>query len=259
MKKKTLFHRSTGFSLIEVMVALVVLTVGLLGMAMLFTVNLRGSKQSTGLSHITDLCRYKIEDLKDVDFSALGSVTSATPYAYQVDYGRTNSDMVQESNINALGNTWAQQLALEAATVATPANACYGQTGVLETHTTACATLLKSLGPYVYTRTFVVCSESATPSPYPSQVGGSVADAAKPATEVYCRVDPNTASTRVDALACKGSTEFATAYLQNASPTPTIISPADEKKVKVLCTFRAKDGGCSKVESNTTVVKSSEL
>lgn len=79
MAKKSISHQK-GFTLIEVMVAILLLTVALLGLAAVTTTVIRGNALSQTLTLATTLARDKMEELKGVNYDALPTLT-ATDYA----------------------------------------------------------------------------------------------------------------------------------------------------------------------------------
>jgi prepilin-type N-terminal cleavage/methylation domain-containing protein len=74
-------RRTSGFSLIELLVAILVLTIGLSSMAALSSQSLRGTSQAGQMAVSTTLCSEKLEDLNrwpsaDPHVAAGGSLTS---------------------------------------------------------------------------------------------------------------------------------------------------------------------------------------
>ena len=66
-----------GFTLIEVLIAIVILSVGLLGMASLTVGIIKGNKFSNNLSTATTLAQDKMEDIRRLGYS--GPPTTETP------------------------------------------------------------------------------------------------------------------------------------------------------------------------------------
>lgn len=97
--------KKEGFTLIEVMVAMVVLAIGLLGMAAMTILVMRGNKSADQLTIATSLATQKMEVLKDTGFNDLGTAASAADSNYY-DYGVTSSHFTgPEGPFNALGET----------------------------------------------------------------------------------------------------------------------------------------------------------
>ncbi len=63
----------SGFTLIEVMIAMMILTVGLLGVAGVVTAVINGNKLSEGITMATTLAQDKLEEMKDTNYDSLGS------------------------------------------------------------------------------------------------------------------------------------------------------------------------------------------
>jgi type IV pilus assembly protein PilV len=73
---RRLRNDNSGFTLMEVLVAMVILTVGLLGMAALITGIINSNKLSNRISTATVLAQDKMEDVRRLGFS--GTPTSDT-------------------------------------------------------------------------------------------------------------------------------------------------------------------------------------
>ena len=73
--------RQEGFTLIEILVAVVILSVGLLGMAAMTIIIIRGNRMAVRQTNATNLAQQLMERLKDVDFNTLGTDSSQTPIA----------------------------------------------------------------------------------------------------------------------------------------------------------------------------------
>ena len=77
-------HNDNGFTLIEVLIAIVILSVGLLGMAALTVGIINGNKFSNQLTTATTLAQDKMEDIRRVGYSSVTAETKApcsSPYA----------------------------------------------------------------------------------------------------------------------------------------------------------------------------------
>ena len=76
-------HNDNGFTLLEVLVAIIILTAGLLGMAALTGGIIHGNKFSNDLTTATTLAQDKMEDIKRLGYSGVTSETKAvlsSPY-----------------------------------------------------------------------------------------------------------------------------------------------------------------------------------
>ena len=95
-----------GFTLIEVLVAIVILTVGLLGMASMTGVIIRGNKLSNDLTTATTLAQDKMEDIRRLGYS--GTPTSDTTvtenYNSISDYAAYKR--VTVTDVYTSGTTW---------------------------------------------------------------------------------------------------------------------------------------------------------
>lgn len=74
-------QRERGFSLIELVVALGLLGVGLIGVVRLFPVGLRASKRSEVISKATLLAQQQLEEVKTFGFDALIATPPPFPLA----------------------------------------------------------------------------------------------------------------------------------------------------------------------------------
>ena len=90
--KKILMRRlrdnNSGFTLIEVLVAMVILTVGLLGTAALITGIISSNKLSNRISTATVLAQDKMEDIKRLGYSNAVSETRASMSSPYDNYER---------------------------------------------------------------------------------------------------------------------------------------------------------------------------
>ena len=75
-------RRDSGFSLVETVVALLVLTVGLLGMATLAIYVMKGNKSSNQISTATALAQDKMEKLRGLGYEGLPSSNSTVTENY---------------------------------------------------------------------------------------------------------------------------------------------------------------------------------
>jgi len=70
---RRLQDNNSGFTLIEVLVAMVILSVGLLGTAALITGIINGNKVSNRITTATVLAQDKMEEIKGLDYSSVVS------------------------------------------------------------------------------------------------------------------------------------------------------------------------------------------
>lgn len=76
-------NRKNGFTLIEVLIAIVILSVGLLGMASLTVGIIKGNKLSNDQTTATTLAQDKMEEIRSNSYASVASETKAacaTPY-----------------------------------------------------------------------------------------------------------------------------------------------------------------------------------
>jgi prepilin-type N-terminal cleavage/methylation domain-containing protein len=77
MKKLT---NDRGFTLLEVMIALIVAAIGFLGIAGMITTSIRGNDFSARLTEATNLAQDKIEEMKNVDYRDLYGACDGAAY-----------------------------------------------------------------------------------------------------------------------------------------------------------------------------------
>ncbi|NQT10837.1 MAG: prepilin-type N-terminal cleavage/methylation domain-containing protein [Desulfobacteraceae bacterium] len=75
---RRLRNNNSGFTLMEVLVAMLILSVGLLGMAALITGIINSNKLSNRISAATVLAQDKMEDIKRIGYSNAVSETKAS-------------------------------------------------------------------------------------------------------------------------------------------------------------------------------------
>ena len=73
-------ENNKGFTLIEVLVAMVILSVGLLGTAALITGIINSNKLSNRISTATVLAQDKIEEIRGVGYAGAGAEAGTEPY-----------------------------------------------------------------------------------------------------------------------------------------------------------------------------------
>ncbi|MCB0272287.1 MAG: prepilin-type N-terminal cleavage/methylation domain-containing protein [Bdellovibrionales bacterium] len=236
IKKDAKMH---GFSMVEVLIALVLLAVGLLGLAAMTQLVMRGNDDATHLSNATDVCQLRVEELKDLSYQDLGEADVADMEA--LDEGATEGDIVQETGLNSQGLTdcdfYDQEFEITGSPCENVVTAGCDDGGPLVvsdfgTSDQACWQHIQSAGPYMYTRSFVVCKGEDYNSGGTHQFGAQNFTSSSSGTysgEINCQTS---AVTRPETLACK---------------TEDILNPgtnSNEKMIKVLCTWRKRDGRC---------------
>lgn len=238
-------RQKCAFSMVEIMVALLVLSIGLIGMAMMTMMVMRGTKNASLHASATDLCQNSLVKLKDVYWEDLGEATSGDTQLDQRDFGLILGQAFQESDINEFGNTWETQFAVEKAQ---SGNVCAGEDSApSSSSSSACAKRLRELGPYVFTRNIVVCKgedygSDGTPPAGTSSVAPAVSGVAKPEKEPDCRFKTSDAA-RPQALTCR-TEDISTAFGTGETDK--------EKVIKLLCAWRDKNGTCSSIALQST-------
>ena len=76
------FINNNGFTLIEVLVAMVILSVGLLGTAALITGIINGNKVSNRISTATTCAQEKMEEIRGVGYSGMPASDTTTTESY---------------------------------------------------------------------------------------------------------------------------------------------------------------------------------
>ena len=77
-----------GFTLIEVLIAILILSVGLLGMAALTAGIINGNRFSNDMLKATTLAQDKMEDIRRTSYAIVASETKATMPSPNSDYKR---------------------------------------------------------------------------------------------------------------------------------------------------------------------------
>ncbi len=81
-------NNNSGFTLMEVLVAMLILSVGLLGTAALITGIINSNKLSNRISTATVLAQDKIEEIKGLNYSSVVSETKAPMPSLYAHYER---------------------------------------------------------------------------------------------------------------------------------------------------------------------------
>lgn len=220
--------------MIEVLVAMLILAVGLIGMAGVTMIVMRGGKGAEDLANVTNICQQKIEELKNLSWPDLGNATGADPADLQYTLGLQSQGMSQKNDLNAQGLTRAELYTQQYEVLN---SACYH---VADTDP-ACELFLNKAGPYKYSITFSVCNGQnyVLTGGVPDAPSGSdqVGSNANPSSFPYsaapnCLVDPADGTTRAAALVCDNQDII------------TVGPTSPEKMIKILCTWRTKEGNC---------------
>ncbi len=221
-----------GFTMIEVLVAMVVLAIGLLGMAAMTVLVARGNRGASDLTSATNISQLKIESLKDIDWTTLGTYAGTDPTT-QLAQGIPLGAMVQE------GSSDASRLNSEGKTCSAVATEIGGGAACGDAAVTA-------RGPYKFTRTFIIC-QGTDKNPSFSNVSPNPTATVTPGTypaQKDCGVDASNNGSRTQWIACS-----------DADITTTGGPGNNEKKIKVLTSWKSSDGQCHSVHLDTTVVK----
>jgi type IV pilus assembly protein PilV len=92
-----LWRYTRGFTLLEVMIAMVVLAVALLGLAGLQVVSVQGNTRASNITEATNVAQNRLEQLIAADFSSLAdganAVTGGTGVTYNVQWDITPDDL----------------------------------------------------------------------------------------------------------------------------------------------------------------------
>jgi type IV pilus assembly protein PilV len=113
--RKMMFFLSgpKGFTLLEVVVAMVILAIALLGLAGLQIVSLQGNSLASQLTEATTLAQDQLEQLITTPFTTLAdgvsNVTGGTGVAYNVQWDITPDDLTGSTRANiTVSVSWTQ-------------------------------------------------------------------------------------------------------------------------------------------------------
>ncbi len=94
-------ERDNGFTLVEVLIAILILTIGLLGMASLTVGIIKGNKFSADLTTATVLAQDKMEDVRRLGYSDMPTVDGTDPEAYGSIAGYANYRRDTETDVDS--------------------------------------------------------------------------------------------------------------------------------------------------------------
>lgn len=93
--------KDCGFTLLEVLVAIVILSIGLLGMASLTVGIINGNSFSKKVTTATTLAQEKMEDVRRLGYSSMPSANTTTTEGYNSITGYPEFKRETETEINA--------------------------------------------------------------------------------------------------------------------------------------------------------------
>jgi type IV pilus modification protein PilV len=101
-------QQDAGFTIVEVMVAMVVLAIGLLGMAGMTLMVIKGGTDASRMTYGTNLASDKLEGLKDIAWANLGTAATCAPTdATATSMGCSGNTILTEPDLNQEGKTTA--------------------------------------------------------------------------------------------------------------------------------------------------------
>jgi general secretion pathway protein I len=97
--RRSLDANARGFTLLEVLVALVLLSVALVAILQLFSINLRGIATSEDFAKAVMRAEATMRDVLDDDDIAEKSSSEITPDGYRIDVAITNAEEKRTENL----------------------------------------------------------------------------------------------------------------------------------------------------------------
>ncbi|MFI5294174.1 MAG: prepilin-type N-terminal cleavage/methylation domain-containing protein [Thermodesulfovibrionales bacterium] len=97
--RRSLDSNARGFTLLEVLVALVLLSVALVAILQLFSINLRGIAASEDFAKAVMRAEATMRDVLDDDDIAEKSSSETTPDGYRIDVAITNAEEKRTENL----------------------------------------------------------------------------------------------------------------------------------------------------------------
>ena len=92
-------ERDNGFTLLEVLIAIVILSVGLLGMAALTVAIIQGNQFSNDLTTATTLAQDRMEDIRRLGYSGTSATTTTVTENYNSSPGYATYKRVTETDV----------------------------------------------------------------------------------------------------------------------------------------------------------------
>ena len=92
--------KDNGFTLIEVLIAIIILSVGLLGMAALTVGIIQGNKFSNDLTTATTLAQDEMEDIRRLGYSGTSATTTTVTENYNSIPGYPTYKRVTETDVD---------------------------------------------------------------------------------------------------------------------------------------------------------------
>ncbi len=79
-------HRNSGFTLIEIMIAIAVIAIGIFGVMSLMITVMKGNTLSERVTTATTIAQNKMEDFKMMDYDNVVSVNESNTTDYDIEY-----------------------------------------------------------------------------------------------------------------------------------------------------------------------------
>ncbi len=79
-------HRNSGFTLIELMIAIAIITIGIFGVMSLILTVIKGNTLSKRVTTATTIAQDKMEDFKRMDYDNVVNVSESNTDDYDIEY-----------------------------------------------------------------------------------------------------------------------------------------------------------------------------